>query len=166
MRNEIRSWAEDLKRMDKESTQTEKKSGGIKFSDEMREKFEGLDEVAEKLTDADFPRIIEEYQKSGSTEALVAAMALGYKYIIGCMMKNENWKPLPPDRAMIIAFQCLPRSLRKFELGRGKFLSFWARGAEMSWDDEKKKYEDWKRRTSGEIYIPEGGEDVRANYRG
>ena len=159
MRNEIRNWAEDLKRMDQESSQMEKKSVGIKFTDEMKERFEGLDEVAAKLTDDDFPRIIEEYQKSpsGSTEALVAAMALGYKYIIGVMMKNdEKWKPLSPDRAMTVAFQSLPRSLRKFEPGRGKFLAFWARGCEMAWDDSKKAFSDWVRRT--------GGDNVRANY--
>lgn len=132
MKNEtLNEWVTELN--------AEKENSGIQFSEEMKERFDAFDDMAKDLSDDDFPQLLDEYKATGSTNAMVSIMALGYKYIIGVMLRNDSWRKLTPDEAITIAFKTIGRSLRIFKPGKSKFLSFWARGVEMAWRDRISK---------------------------
>ena len=134
--NELVKWAEDIVGQDESPV-----LGGIQFSDEMKDRFDSLDALNKDVEDQDeaLNCLIEEWKESRSSMSLVQIMAIGYKYIIGAMMRRETWRHLTPDEAMTAAFRALPRSISIFTPGKSKFLSFWARGAEMAWTAQKQK---------------------------
>ena len=137
---ELVTWANNLMGVEEK----EPKHGGIHFSDEMKDRFDSFDALNKDIENQDeaLDWLVKEWKETHSSVSLVQIMAIGYKYIIGVMMKKDSWKHLTPDEAITAAFKALPRSISIYVPGRSKFLSFWARGAEMAWTAQKAKTDD------------------------